>query len=167
MQGLTRIQTPARNAARAACGDPINARQRLKSIRRAARFLGTVIADICYGILMLQEEVMRKLASFLIAVSIVLGLAVTASAHDRRWHHRGYRVRVFRTYPVRTIRVVPVRRARVLGARYYRPYYGYPYNYGYQRSAYVHRRNWERRAWRRHLRRERRLGRIRWINRHR
>ena len=97
---------------------------------------------------------MRKVITLLAAFTVVLGLAVVASAHDRhRFGHRN-RVRVVRTYPVRVVRVQ--RPVRVLGTRYYNSYY---YNNGRRRSAFVHRRNAERRAWRRQWIREHRNGR--------
>jgi hypothetical protein len=96
---------------------------------------------------------MRKVITFLAAFAIALGLVVVASAQNRHRFGQRNRVRVVRTYPVRSVRVIRLHRPvrRVLGVRYYRPY-----NYGRRRSVFVHNRNFERRAWRRHAIRERR-----------
>ena len=97
------------------------------------------------------------------AFAMLLTLAVVASAHDKHGREHGWkqgkRVRLLRgPRRVRPVRVVAVRRpARVLGVRSYDLRRD---NYGRRRSAYVHYRNAQRRALRRHLRAQR--GRIRW-----
>lgn len=106
---------------------------------------------------------MRKLLTLMMAFAVLLALAVAASAHDRHGRERDWRqsrrARVISTRRyVRPVRVVTVRRpAGVLGARYYHLRND---NYGRRRSAYVHYRNAQRRALRRHIRAEHR--RTRW-----
>ena len=84
---------------------------------------------------------MRKLLGLMLVLAALLSLAVVASAHDRHGRER-------RWNQSRRVRVVTVRRpARVLGVRYYNSQY---YNNGRHRSAFVHYRNAQRRALRRH-----------------
>ena len=89
---------------------------------------------------------MRKLLSLILAFVVLLAIAVVASAHDRHGRDRRW------NQGSRRVRVVTVRRpARVLGVRYYNSRY---YNYGQRRSAFVHYRNAQRRALRRHQRQQ-------------
>jgi hypothetical protein len=113
---------------------------------------------------------MRKLILLVMTLAVLLTLAVVASAHNKHGGNKhgwkqGRRVRVV-SFPrrVRPVRVVTFRRpAGVFGARYN--------NYGQRRSAFVHYRNAQRRALRRHQREEWRRsrwhhraqrGRVRW-----